>query len=55
MATIDVADYIRVGFAHDVGVDQSRTGNRGASGMDRALETGGRAPSPPFFSLRAPS
>jgi hypothetical protein len=31
MATIDVADYIRVGFEHDVGVDQSRTGDRGAS------------------------
>ena len=38
VAAIDVADHVGVGFQHHVLVDQAGAGDRGAAGVDRALD-----------------
>src|SRR5690242_9149843 len=44
VSAVDMADHVRIGLEHDVGVDEAGAGNRGAAGVDRALNAVGACP-----------
>ena len=39
MATIDMADHIRIGFKHDIGANQSGAWNRGTARVNGRLDS----------------